>query len=119
VYSLGATLYHLLTNHPPVEARELFLNPEALIPPRQYNPGISLRTERAILWAMNLHPDERPQDIQSFHQALLGDWDPTSRPRAPLPSPSFADLVSSPIEQTLIWLSAALLLISLTITLIR
>jgi serine/threonine protein kinase len=119
VYSFGATLYHLLTNHPPVEARELFLNPDALIPPRQYNPGISLRTERAILWAMSLHPDERPQDIQSFQQALLGDWDPATRPKAPLPSPSLADLVSSPIEQTLIWISAALLLISLTITLIR
>jgi serine/threonine-protein kinase len=119
VYSFGATLYHLLTNHPPVEARELFLNPDALIPPRQYNPGISLKTERAILWAMSLHPDERPQDIQSFRQALLGDWDPASRPKAPLPSPSLADLVSSPIEQTLIWISVALLLISLAVTLIR
>ena len=119
VYSFGATLYHLLTNHPPVEARELFLDPDTLIPPRHYNPGISLRTERAILWAMSLHPDERPQDIQSFRQALLGDWDPSSRPRAPLPSPSLADLVSSPTEQILIWISAALLLISLAVTLIR
>ncbi len=119
VYSFGATLYHLLTNHPPVEARELFLNPDALIPPRQYNSEISLRTERAILWAMNLHPDERPQDIQSFRQALLGDWDPASRPRAPFPAPTMADLVSSPTEQTLIWFSVALLLISLAVTLIR
>ena len=47
VYAFGATLYHLLTNHPPLEARELFLNPGSLVPPRQYNPEISQRTERA------------------------------------------------------------------------
>ena len=119
VYAFGATLYHLLTNHPPVEARELFLHPESLIPPRQFNPDISLRTERAILWAMNLHPENRPQDIESFRQALLGDWNPITRPRAPLPAPTLADLVSSPTELTLIGLSAVLVLISLVLTLTR
>ena len=119
VYAFGATLYHLLTNTPPVEARELFLNPDRLIPPRQLNPDISLRTDRAILWAMNLHPVERPQDVESFHQALLGEWNPASRPRAPLPGPSLVDLVSSPTELTMIWISAGLVLLSLIFTLIR
>jgi len=118
IYAFGATLYHLLTNHPPVEARELFLDPNALTPPRQFNTGISLKTERAIQWAMRLHPGDRPQDIETFRQALLGDWDPTSRPRAPLPTPSLVDLVSSPVERTLIWISAFLLFISLVVTLI-
>ncbi|MFC2025639.1 serine/threonine protein kinase [Chloroflexota bacterium] len=119
VYAFGATLYHLLTNRPPVEARESFLHPEELKPPRKYNSSISLRTERAILWALNLHPDERPQDIEEFRNALLGDWDPAAKPKAPLPSPSLADLVSYPLERTLIFISAALLLISLAITLTR
>jgi serine/threonine protein kinase len=119
IYSFGATLYHLLTNHAPLEARELFLNPGALTPPRQYNPDISLRTERAILLAMNLHPDERPQDMDAFRQALLGDWDPTSRPRAALPTPSLADLVSSPVERLLVFLAAGLLLFSLAATFMR
>lgn len=119
VYSFGATLYHLLTNHPPVEARELFLHPERLTPPRQYNPDISLRTERAILWAMQLHPDGRPADMTVFRQALLGDWNPTLQPRAPLPTPSLADLVSSPVERALIFLSIGLLLVSLAVTLAR
>jgi serine/threonine-protein kinase len=119
IYAFGATLYHLLTNHPPVEARELFLNPEALQPPRQYNPDISQRTERAILWAMNLHPDERPQDVEAFRQALLGEWDPVTRPRAPLPTPTLADLVSSPAERVLIWIAGGLLLASLAVTLMR
>jgi eukaryotic-like serine/threonine-protein kinase len=119
IYSFGATLYHLLTNHPPVEARERFLHPESLIPPRQFNSDISLRTERAILWAMSLHPDERPQDVEAFRQALLGDWNPSIRPRAALPSPTMVDLFSSPTERALVWISAGLLILSLVITLMR
>ena len=119
IYAFGATLYHLLTNARPIEARERFLKPDSLTPPRGLNPDISLRTERAILWAMSLHPEERPQDVESFRQALLGDWNPVTRPRAPLPAPSLADLVSSPTELTLIWVSAGMILISLILTLTR
>ncbi len=119
IYAFGSTLYHLLTSHRPVDARERFLNPDSLIPPRQLNPDISLRTERAILWAMNLHPEERPPDVEAFRKALLGDWNPVTKPRAPMPTPSLADLVSSPVELTLIWVSASLILISLVLTLIR
>ncbi len=119
IYAFGATLYHLLTNTRPVEARELFLHPENLTPPRQLNPDISLRTERAILWAMSLHPEDRPQDVEAFRQALLGDWNPITRPRAALPGPSLVDLVASPTELTLIWVSAGLVLLSLIFTLVR
>ena len=117
IYAFGATLYHLLTNHPPVEARERFLHPDSLPPPRELNPDISLRTERAILWAMSLHPDERPQDVEAFRQALLGDWTPTSRPRNPLPDPTLIDLISSPVERVLAWISLGLVVLSLIITL--
>ena len=119
IYAFGATLYHLLTNTRPVEAREQFLQPASLTPPRQLNPDISLRTERAILWAMSLHPEDRPQDVEAFRQALLGDWNPVTRPRAPLPGPSLIDLVASPTDLTLIWIAAALVLLSLLFTLIR
>jgi serine/threonine protein kinase len=119
IYAFGATLYHLLTNHAPIEARERFLNPGNLPPIRQFNPGVSLRTERAILWAMSLHPDERPQSVEAFRQALLGAWDPITRPRAPLPTPTLADLVSSPVERILLFLAAGLLLVSLAVTLLH
>ncbi len=119
IYAFGATLYHLLTNRPPVEARELFLNPNSLVSPRQLNPDVSQRTERAILWAMNLHPEDRPADVEAFRQALLGDWNPVTRPRASLPAPTMADLVSSPAELTLIGIVAALILVSLALTLAR
>lgn len=117
VYAFGATLYHLLTNQRPVEARELFLHPDNLTPPRQLNPDISARTERALLWAMSLHPEERPQDVETFRQALLGDWNPVTRPRAPLPAPSLADLTASPTDLVLIWITAGLVLFSLAMTL--
>jgi serine/threonine-protein kinase len=119
IYAFGSTLYHLLTNHAPIEARELFLNPDGLVPPRQYNPNISLRTERAIAWAMNLHPDDRPSDVEMFRESLLGNWDPATRPRAALPPPSFADLLSSPVEKVLFWISAGLILLSLAVTLMK
>src|SRR5512147_2618733 len=72
IYAFGASLYHLLTNEPPVDARKRFLQPESLIPLRQFNPNISQRTEKAVLWAMSLHPDERPENVEEFRQALLG-----------------------------------------------
>jgi serine/threonine protein kinase len=117
VFSFGATLYHLLTNQAPDEARDRFLNPGLLTPPRGYNAAISPRTERTILWAMSLHPDERPQNIEEFRQALLGDWNPVTRPRGPMPTPTLVDLITSPTERVLLWISMGLLFISLIVTL--
>lgn len=119
IYSFGATLYHLLTNQPPADARERFLRAESLIPPRQINPMISLRTERAVLWAMSLHPDERPQNVEAFLQALLGDYVPPSRPRPVIPQPTFLDLLSFSPEKYLFWCGAGLIAITLIITLLR
>ncbi len=73
VYAFGATLYHLLTNVSPAEAKQRFLRPEALQAPRALNPAISGRVEKAILWAMALHPNERPADIATLREALRTD----------------------------------------------
>lgn len=116
IYAFGATLYHLLTNQAPVNARDRFLNPECMAPPRQINPNLSLRTERAILWAMNLHPDERPETVDVFRQALLGDRPTLPRPvTQPLPIQAGLGLT----EKRLIWLSASLTLLSFILTLLR
>ncbi len=119
IYAFGATLYHLLTNRSPVEARERFLHPESLVPPRQVNPSISVRTERAILWALSLHPDERPQSIEQFRQGLVGDINPVTQPRQPLPRPSFVDLVRSPTDRILITLAILMLVVSFLVTILR
>ncbi len=119
VYAFGATLYHLLTNTPPLEARERFLHPDSLPSPRHLNSEISPRTERAILWAMSLHPDERPPDINAFRQALLGNWNPPSRPTYPLPPPSLGDVLTLAPERFMVWACVILLLFSLLVTMLH
>jgi serine/threonine-protein kinase len=119
IYAFGATLYHLLTNSAPVEARERFLRPESLIPPRQINPAISGRTERTILWALKLHPDERPQNIDEFRQSLVGKGNPITQHRQQLPQPSIADLLNTPIDRVLVALAVLMLIVTLLVTLLE
>jgi len=70
IYSLGATLYHLLTNRPPLDAKQRFLHPGILPAPRELNPSISPTTERAILTALSMHPDQRPASVAEFRRQL-------------------------------------------------
>jgi serine/threonine-protein kinase len=121
VYSFGATLYHLLTNESPADARKRFLQPESLIPIREINPAVSPRTEKAVLWAMALHPDERPDTINDFRQALLGYRESPTLPlpvRRARPQPAL-DYLAHPPEATLAWAATVLLLLSLLATLVR
>jgi eukaryotic-like serine/threonine-protein kinase len=121
IYSFGATLYHLLTNEAPADARKRFLDPDSLVPLRQINPSLSPRTERAIMWAMSLHPDERPSTIDEFRQALLGYAEAPTLPisgRRARPQPVWDYLAHTP-EATLAWSAAVLFLVSLLATLVR
>ncbi len=119
IYAFGATLYHLLTNQPPVDARQRFLHPEGLVPPRKINPEISLRTEKAILWAMELHPDLRPDNVEVFRQYLFGTKDLPQRPMMRQKRNPTLDALFAPPESILFGISAALLLVSLIATLSR
>ena len=121
IYAFGATLYHLLTNEPPADARARFLQPESLVSLRQINPAISPSTEKAVLWAMSLHPDERPATINDFRQALLGFNEPPSHPlsKRHARNQSTWDYLAQPPEATLAWSAAVLLLVSLLATLAR
>jgi serine/threonine protein kinase len=71
IYSLGATLYHLLTGQPPLDAKQRFLKPRSLPSPRRLNPTISPQTEQAILRALAMHPDDRPASIADLKAELL------------------------------------------------
>ncbi len=122
IYAFSATLYHLLTNESPINARQRFLQPESLLPPRQINPAVSGRIERAILWAMSLHPDQRPDSIETFRQALLGNREPPTIPTAVSrqeTESSIWETFTTPPDSILIWVGAGLFLISLVTTLIR
>lgn len=120
IYSFGATFYHVLTNEPPTEARKRFLLPESLLPLRQINPTLSARTERAVLWAMALHPDERPKSMDALGEVLFGTRE---FPTGPLPRRSLQrspwDFVFTPPESTLVLASGGLILLSLIVTLMR
>lgn len=117
IYAFGATLYHLLAGQPPTEARDRFLNPDGLVAPQELNPKISTRTQRAILWAMNLHPADRPANMKIFREALLGDWNPANFPGPKLPAPKMEDIFSSATERGLAIAAVALVLVSLLVTL--
>jgi len=119
VYSLGATLYHLLTNKAPFEARQRFLEPTRELPIREFNKNISPRTERAIKLAMEVHPDERIQSVNEFKEVLLGDWNPRQNPKAALPAPNIGDFIKASEEQMLAWMAVLLLVISIFTTLMK
>jgi eukaryotic-like serine/threonine-protein kinase len=115
IYAFGSTLYHLLTNTPPADARERFLDPLSLIPPRQINTAISAPTERAILWAMQLHPDSRPDSIDIFRKSLFGERLEVSNPA--MRQETLWQLTTQTPERTLWWTSIGLMAISLILTL--
>jgi eukaryotic-like serine/threonine-protein kinase len=82
IYALGATLYHLLTCQAPADAKQRFLRPGSLTPPRDLNPRISPGVERAILAAMSQHPDDRPASVEEVRTMLF-----TPAPAIPLTPP--------------------------------
>ena len=107
------------TGQPPVDARQRFLKPDALTPPRQINPEISLRTERAILWAMELHPSQRPETIEIFRQYLFGTKELPPRPMLRSRRAPSIEVLLAPPESILLGVSAVLALLSLIATLGR
>ena len=109
IFSLGATIYHLLTGQPPADAKQRFLKPGSLIPPRDINPRVSPHTERAILAAISQHPDDRPATVDAL-RALLFD-DEILRPVV-MPKPASARIV----WQELIGSHAALVVTAILLT---
>ena len=79
IYSLGATLYHLLTNQAPADAKSRYLRPESYVPPSEINPDISPRVEAAIMHAVAMHPSERLGSIAEFRGEMF-----SSQPLEPI-----------------------------------
>lgn len=64
VYSLGATMYNLLTGKIPTESILRATRP--LPSPRELNPAISAKTEAAIIKAMQIIPADRFQSVSEM-----------------------------------------------------
>ncbi len=70
IYALGATLYLLLTGETPPNAQDRYLNDISLQPPQEINPQISDRVNDAIILAMALEPEHRPQSIKEWFELM-------------------------------------------------
>ncbi len=70
LYSLGATMYHLLTHLYPPDVHQRVLSPETLIPPHELNATLSLKAEQLVFKAMAIHPNERYQTADEMRQAI-------------------------------------------------
>jgi serine/threonine-protein kinase len=115
IYSLGATLYHILTNTPPVEAKTRFLRPGSLVTPRTINPQIGLRTEQAILWALGMHPNDRPSSISELRDLLLSTGPLSLWPS--LEGQNYLEQIA-PINRYLAVIAFVLLVMAFVVTLI-
>lgn len=75
IYSVGATLYHLLTNQAPLSSFERHYKISGkdldVYPAHQVNSLIPLPISRALEWAMQIKPDDRPQTIAELRAALF------------------------------------------------
>ena len=116
IYAFGGTLYHLLTNEPPINVRDRFLNPGSLPPIREINPDVSIRTERAVNWALQLHPEDRPKNIDAFLKALFVEDAPITKPYR---GGKIIPRIIKKKERALIILAGSLMIFSFLFTLIR
>lgn len=64
IYSLGATLYHLVTRHDPCEPP--FMEKSIL----EYNPFLSVGLDNIIRKCIAINPDDRYQSCAELHYAL-------------------------------------------------
>jgi serine/threonine protein kinase/Tol biopolymer transport system component len=70
IYSLGATLYTLLTGQMPADSLERAMGQKQLTPIRDLNPSVSARTAEAIERALGVRPEERYLSAADFSAAL-------------------------------------------------
>ena len=64
IYSLGATMYNLITGVVPVES--ILRVTKKMLPASAYNSNITPKTEKAILKAMEVKPEDRFQTIKEL-----------------------------------------------------
>jgi len=75
VYSLGATLYHMLSGKPPFTARsgnvmEIVAKHLSEKPPPLNGGGLSVELERVVMLALEKDPNSRPQNAIAFAESL-------------------------------------------------
>lgn len=98
IYSLGATLYHLLTGHPPAPAADrIVASPDPLLSVRQVNPRISQTVADAVMKAAHVFQQNRFADVLTMKQALMGvaTRQPNPLPMMPQQNPQQTRMVTA------------------------
>jgi len=72
LYAVGATMYKALTGITPDESLERMAK-ETLKKPSQCGAEVSENTENAIMAALNIRAEHRPQDVDEFLAILTGE----------------------------------------------
>ena len=75
IYTLGVTLFHLVTGHSPME----YVTQPNLPPIRSINPALSPAFESTIIKATNWNPAERQQSCDELRYELENPEDPEER----------------------------------------
>lgn len=77
IYSLGATLYHLLTGQPPTQTADRMMTPSRALPsPRSLNRNISRCVSNTIVKAMALKEENRYQSVLVLRNVLFCEQPP-------------------------------------------
>jgi serine/threonine protein kinase/HAMP domain-containing protein len=72
IYSMGATLFWLVSGRKPLDAPSRLDDPEAMPSAEALGRGrYSAEFLRAIDWALQMHPGDRPQTLGQFRSALF------------------------------------------------
>lgn len=104
LYSLGATLYTLLTGQTPADGLERAMGTKQLIPVRDLNPSVSPEVSQAIETSLGIRPEDRFASAAEFSAALGADIAPESAPPASVPitrtSPASPTLAASTAQPT-------------------
>jgi serine/threonine protein kinase len=80
IYSLGATLYALLTGRVPPDSISLQSGEVPLVPLRRMNATISPTVQHAVLKAMETRRNNRPQTVDEFWRMLrAGSGEPEAK----------------------------------------
>jgi F-box protein 11 len=75
IYALGATLYHVLSGEMPIHATDRATGVK--LPALQgINPKVSRSVSSAVMWALEMRVDKRPQSIRDFLMAVRGTRPP-------------------------------------------
>jgi serine/threonine protein kinase len=95
-YSLGATLYALLTGKKPPHSVSLLVDQAKFKPPDEINTKLSRQVSQAVMQAMKLKIVDRPASVKDWQGELLSILDTPTQPGQPVDEETLHGMSASP-----------------------